>query len=230
MTRIFTPLQYLNLHTHHPTGAPSVFEIGNVSWGQNPEGITRFRSAGLHPWQLDNPDLEAAAIWLQGQAADPNTLLIGEAGLDKVTNTPWDIQLKAFNFCIAVAKEYQKPLILHCVKAYSEVLDCLKQVGGALPAVFHGIDKHPQTAQMLWQAGYYLSFGAALFRPNSYAAEALRQTPADRFFLETDDQEIDIKTVYTRAAEIRNLSVQDLKAQIWKNFEQISGRVDIFAP
>lgn len=83
---------------------------------------------------------------------------------------------------------------------------------------------------MLLQAGYYLSFGAALFRPNSHAAEALRQAPVDRFFLETDDQEIDIKTVYTRAAEIRNLSVPDLKAQIWKNFEQISGRVDIFAP
>lgn len=213
----------LNIHTHYPTVDPEVLEIESLYFGQPTPGSSAWRSVGLHPWYLDFPEIAVAEHWLREQAARPGTLAIGEAGLDNNTSTPWLRQVQAFECCLRVAADTRKPLILHCVKAYDEVLGLLRQY--ALPAVFHGFDKHPQVAARLWQAGYYLSFGAALFNSRSHAAEALRQTPADRFFLETDDKKLDIKQVYKRAADIRGSTPEILQAQAWENFQNLGGSI-----
>ncbi len=215
-------MHFINLHTHHPTGAPDVFEVESLHYGQPASGKTSLVSVGLHPWHLRDIDFPAAASWLRQQAAKPDTVAIGEAGLDKVIETPWEKQVQAFKLCLQVAAEFDKPLIIHCVKAHGEVLQLLHRPPfarrkGAF-AIFHGFDKHPQTAQMLLAAGCYLSFGAALFRENSPAAAALEQTPADRFFLETDDKIFDIKAVYAKAAEIRGVLADQVKVQVWDNF------------
>lgn len=213
--------QYLNLHTHHPSGEPGVLEIENLRFGQSPAGKTKYFSAGLHPWYLQNIDFQQAGAWLHEMAASPDCIAVGEAGLDKVTDTLWETQLAAFEHCIRVAAGSGKPLVIHCVKAYSEVLHMLKNAGQIPASVFHGYDKHPQTARMLLDAGCFLSFGAAIFRPGSHAAESLRQTPADRFFLETDDKDLDIKAVYERAAQIRGLMIEEIQDQVWQNFQNL---------
>jgi TatD DNase family protein len=68
-----------------------------------------------------------------------------------------------------------------------------------------------------------LSFGPALLRPKSHAAEALRQTPEGRFFLETDTSEISIEQVYERAAEVRGIPIPELQRQVQANFEAVFG-------
>lgn len=226
MARLFLPLPaltYLNLHTHHPVADPDVLEIENQDFSRPESGATPYRSAGLHPWYLDAGRLVDAARWLETQAALPSTLAVGETGLDKRTTTPWPLQQEAFESAIRVAARVGKPLIIHCVKAYEEVLRTLAQLPAAHrpAAIFHGFDKHPQTAQMLLGAGYYLSFGAALFRDNSPAAEALRQTPAERFFLETDDRQVPISDIYARAADILGLSEEIITEQVWENFHNV---------
>jgi len=216
---------FINLHTHHPTGDAGVLEIESVYYGQEVSNAIGYRSAGLHPWYLRDLDLKAAEIWLRKQAALPGVLAVGEAGLDKVTDTPWDVQVDAFGRCLRVAAETGKPLIVHCVRAFGEIVQMLGHPGSGArrpkEVVFHGFDKHPQTAGMLLQAGCCLSFGAALFREDSHAVEVFRQIPADRFFLETDVQKLDIRAVYARAAEIRDASVSAMKEQVWKNFQHL---------
>lgn len=218
----------VNIHTHHPTGAPELVELTNVRYGQDPAKKSSTVSAGLHPWYLADADLRQAEQWLREYANRPATLAIGEAGLDKAADTPWNRQLDAFALCVRIAAEFEKPLIIHCVKAYGEVLQILGRYPRnpfhvASHAIFHGFDKHAQTAKMLLDAGCHLSFGAALFRENSHAAEALRETPAHRLFLETDDKSLDIKAVYARAAEIRGVLADHLKAQICQNFQTVFG-------
>ncbi len=195
----------LNIHTHHPTGDPALLEITNHAYGISLPEATTWRSAGLHPWYLDAINWQEAEAWLRAEAAKPAVKAIGEAGLDKITATPWHIQERAFKLCLQVAAETGKPVIVHCVRAYAEALYLLQPFINQLPAViFHGFDKHPQTAQMLFDAGCCLSFGAALLHPKSHAAEALRQAPAARFFLETDDRtDVSIRDVYAKATEIR---------------------------
>jgi TatD DNase family protein len=214
-------LQFIDLHTHHPCGEPDVLEIESIYPGQYLKGKTRWFSAGLHPWHLGNIGLKEAAGWLRGHAANPGCLAIGEAGLDKVTDTPWALQESAFEQCIRIAVETRKPMIIHCVKAYAEVTAALLNASPVPVAIFHGFDKHPQTAKMLLDAGFFLSFGAALFRQNSHAAAALQQTPSDRFFLETDDNDLDIRSVYERVAAIRQIPPVQLEEQIRQNFTRL---------
>ncbi|MBL7795974.1 MAG: TatD family hydrolase [Saprospiraceae bacterium] len=216
--------RFINLHTHSPTGDPEVVEIENVYFGQETMHTPGYRSVGLHPWHLRGIDLDAAERWLRELAVSPEMLAIGEAGLDKVTDTPWEIQLDAFGRCLRVAADTGKPLIVHCVRAFGEIVQMLGHPGNSRRphgVVFHGFDKHPQTAGMLLRAGCSLSFGAALFREDGHAAEALRQIPADRFFLETDVQKLDIRAVYARAAEIREISVLAVQEQVWENFRHL---------
>jgi len=218
------PERYLNLHTHHPMGDPEVLEIESLYFGQDIPAANGYRSVGLHPWHLNGVDLAAAEQWLNEQATRSEILAIGEAGLDKATDTPWAVQVDAFGRCLRVAAETRKPLIVHCVRAFGEIVQILGKPGSARRPpgiVFHGFDKHPQTAGMLHRAGCCLSFGTALFRAEGYAAEVLRQVPSDRFFLETDVQKVDIRAVYARAAEIRGTTLPALKALVWKNFKAL---------
>lgn len=222
-------MQYIDLHTHRPTGDSEAFEIESVFYGKPASAKTPYFSAGLHPWHLQNVDLNDAEQWLREQVMDPNCLAVGEAGLDKATPTPWDRQITAFQICQRVASETGKPLIIHCVRAYGEIVQLLNHPAatatGTSGAIFHGFNKHAQTARMLFDAGYFLSFGAALLVSNSPAAGVIRQAPAAQFFLETDDQNLDIRAVYARAAEIRGWSLDQLLGQMQANYQAVFGQI-----
>lgn len=207
----------LNLHTHSPTLSPGVLEIENLRYGQPDAPTAAHRSAGLHPWFLEKKNLGSAHQWLHEQAALPTTVAIGEAGLDKATETDRDTQLAAFQHCFETSEAFGKPLIIHCVRAYGEILDLKKRWRPAQPWVFHGFDKNPQVADSVLRAGCWLSFGAALFRPGSHAAQALQSVPAERFFLETDVSDLSIEAVYERAAALRGISAGALQKQMWAN-------------
>lgn len=211
-------LRYINIHTHQAGADATVLEIVSRYRGQ-PEPHARWQSVGLHPWHLEGFEKQEAQRWMAQQAARPEVIAIGEAGLDKITPTPWETQITAFECCIECAETLRKPLIIHCVRAFNEVLNLKKRLAPRQPWIIHGFAKNASTAHMLLDAGCYLSFGAALLNPDNHAAEALRQTPADRFFLETDDKLLAIQTVYERAAAIRNVGVPALKAQIENQFD-----------
>lgn len=168
--------------------------------------------------------MDAAKVWLQEQAESPAVPAIGEVGLDKVCSTPWDIQEAAFQYSIAESERVQKPLIIHSVKAYNEIIQVKKLRKPAQVWIFHGFNKHPDTARMLLREDCFLSFGAALLQPGNHATQALQQTPADRFFLETDDAEqIDIAAIYEKAAALRGISLLQLKEQIAQNVQHCFG-------
>lgn len=218
---------YFNLHTHYPTLLPNLVEIENLYWGQSRLPQASRRSVGLHPWYLDGLEMDRARTWLEEQLLFPNTLAVGEAGLDKVCATPWDLQVQAFQICVESSEKYKRPLILHCVRAYAEILALKKRWKPTQPWIFHGFDKHPSTAAMLLSAGCCLSFGAALFRKNSRAAESLRLVPEDQFFLETDDSERSIEAIYDIAAQIRGLELSALEQRVETNFTRIFGALKV---
>ncbi|MBC7775331.1 MAG: TatD family hydrolase [Phycisphaerae bacterium] len=212
---------FINLHTHHPTLSPGILEVESVYFGQGKTPVAPLRSVGLHPWYLEGIGLEVAKSWLNEQAALPATIAIGESGLDKVCQTPWDLQVLAFQHCVEFSESAGKPLIIHCVRAFSEIIALKKDWKPRQTWIFHGFDKNIQTAARVLRAGCCLSFGAALFRENSHAAESLRATPADRFFLETDDAGISIKAIYERAAFLRGVELRELEEMVKGNLERV---------
>lgn len=217
----------INFHTHHPTLSKGCLEIESVYFGQEKPYVSPLRSVGLHPWYLEGIDLDAAADWMRTQVALPATCAIGEAGLDKACKTPWDLQVRAFKHCVELSEAVDKPLILHCVRAYSETIALKREWKANQNWIFHGFDKNPATAAMLLRAGCLLSFGAVLLRERSHAAESLRIAPPDCFFLETDDARVGIEAVYERAAAIRGTEKANLEKLLEGNFKSLVGMPEI---
>ncbi|MCC6414003.1 MAG: TatD family hydrolase [Saprospiraceae bacterium] len=203
-----------NAHTHFPAHDTGETGIVGIFFTQNPEPEAPYRSFGLHPRYLPDANLSPALAWLNDRL--PGAVAVGEAGLDKLCDTPWERQVEAFDHCIEAATQHHLPLIIHCVRAYDEVLAQLKKHQFNQPVIFHGFDKHPNTARQLLAAGCYLSFGSALFRENSHAAEALRVCPERRYFLETDMGAVALIEVYKRAANLRGVRKKELEAALWK--------------
>jgi TatD DNase family protein len=220
----------LDLHTHHPRPAADVFSVANVAWAHDawPSPSGQACSVGIHPWYLPDAARQDTRKQLLEAARLPAVVAIGECGLDRVCASGWATQVLDFQLCIELAQLVQKPLILHCVRAFDELLQQKKQTetGRTTPSVawvLHGFDKHPQVATMLLRAGCYLSFGAALLRDGHHAREALRITPLDRFFLETDVWSAgDIGDIYGAAAAVKGLTVEAVEAQVWANWERVS--------
>ncbi len=165
--------------------------------------------------------MDEADEWLRNQAARSNVLAVGEAGLDKLTDTPWALQLIAFQRCVEISEAFQKPLLIHCVRSFAEIIALKKKWNPVQPWIFHGFDKNIQTAQMLLKAGCFLSFGAGILQSKHPAAGVLRQINADRFFLETDDTLIPIENIYQCASMVRAVSLEDLSIQLDDNFFKV---------
>lgn len=208
-------IRYIDVHTHHSANREGLLSIR--SWHEQFDEAQGYCSMGLHPWYLQ--DLPGQMAALEQYAVQPHVLAIGECGLDKVCATPWPLQEEAFRLQIALAMRLGKPLIIHCVRAYTEVIAMLR--GIKIPVVIHGFRKRPELAANLLQQGYYLSFGNALTGSESTAAASLAAMPPDRFFLETDDAALPVENIYEAAARIRKTDPDTLILQLQKNFKTV---------
>lgn len=207
------PLHNVHTHTSHE---PSAGEIVSRYSHFEQSALLSQCSLGLHPWYLE----QAEKDWtlLQEWAGKSNVLAIGECGLDKVCSTPWPLQTEYFALQIELANKLQKPLIIHCVRAYGECIALLQKA--TVPVIFHGFNKNIETAKMLLSKGYYLSFGHQLFK-DSYT-DTFRQIPTDQMFFETDDRpELLIEDVYKRGAEMLNIPLDALILHLEKNYQNI---------
>ena len=72
-------------------------------------------------------------------------------------------------------------------------------------------------AEELVKAGFMISFGEAIAGEHSKVVEALQKVPVEKLFLETDEGHLDIREIYHLAAEIKGLSVDELRLQIHEN-------------
>lgn len=208
---------YIDIHTHAPAALNTHQYIKVESLyalPHTPLDANLYYSAGMHPWypeKLNITDLEHAVKTYS------NIIAIGECGLDKITDTPWETQLNLFKKQIKLAQTCKKPLIIHCVRAYNECVQLLKD--SQVPIIFHGFNRNQHIAQSLLDAGAYLSFGAGLFKEALHAV--FKNIPLDKVFLETDDASISIEEIYKKAAIIRDIPLEELILQLESNFKHV---------
>ncbi len=211
----------VDFHTHHPSEASGVFSIQNYSVGKENTPQTFHFSAGIHPWYLQEDTLAHHFSELKSDALSVRCLAIGECGLDKLAKTPFDLQLDVFSQQIALAETLQKPLIIHCVKAFSELIALKKKLQPSVPMIVHGFNQRTTIFQDLLREGFYFSFGAALLHEDSNAAVALQNVPENRFFLETDDKNIPIQDLYQAATTLLQKDLSTLQKIILRNVASI---------
>ena len=209
---------YINIHTHSLTASHHSIVSLYEKFEQSKQA--GYFSIGLHPLYLDRALFEDVKQW----AVYERILAIGECGLDKLSSFPLELQQQefykqVFEQQIQLANAVKKPLILHCVKAYEEVVQQLKQA--TVPVVFHGFNKSKELAKQLLDKGYYLSLGKILEQERS--GELVSVIPLTQVFLETDIAEAAIETVYQMAAKAYNVELNSLSLQLQKNAITVFG-------
>ena len=171
-------------------------------------------SAGIHPWQLKE-DFTLQINQLTKLASCKSVIAIGECGLDRIKGPAIEIQIDAFRAQIALANRVNKPMILHLVKTYSDILAFAHLM--KIPWIVHGFKGNSIEAENLIKKGARLSFGPRLLINEAMQA-LFTSIPLEFIYLETDTKLILIDEMYQKAALLRNLEIDDLRTGIWLNF------------
>ena len=211
---------FINIHSHQPP-QKNEFVITNLYNHFEQAVAGGSYSVGMHPWYLNETTWVEEMKALELYSNNKNVLAVGECGLDKICTTGFLLQQHVFAAQIVLANKINKPLIIHCVKAYEEVVQQLQQNNNRVPVIFHGFNKNKILAQQLIHKGFYLSFGKALQQPAMQ--ELIKILPADKIFLETDDAAVNIEMIYLLATQALQLDVNSLSLQIKKNAATVFG-------
>lgn len=184
----------IDIHTHDLTAsAPSI-----ISVEPGAEFIPGKRySAGIHPYTLGSgvtPDTER--LW--ADAARPEVVAIGEAGIDKLRGGLIERQLDILRTHIEISEQLGKPLIMHVVKGFPEVIALRIEMKPRQRWIVHGFRGKPELARELLRHGFDLSLGE---RFNSLTAAMI---PADRLWVETDTSPLSIAAIAARVASCRD--------------------------
>ena len=170
-------------------------------------------TVGIHPWHAHEADISAV------EAAVAEVDAVGEIGMDFACDVPKEVQMAIFRAQLALAERHKKAVVLHCVRAFEEVVKVLSEYH-LQAVIFHGFIGSVEQAQRAVAQGFYLSFGERTFR-SPKTIEALRSTPLSRIFVETDESTTPIEEIYARIAELRGISTAELIAATEENFRRI---------
>lgn len=209
---------YINIHTHRIFGKDELF-ILNLSPERYVDG--GYCSVGIHPWYINFNTLEKDLDKLRLSALKANVLAIGECGLDRLIEVPLDKQEVIFKEQLYIAEQLRKPVIIHCVKAFDDLIRIKKECKISIPLIVHGYNNNNQIMLGLVKNGFYISFGKALLQNGSNAAKLMPALSIEKLFLETDDADESIKIIFEKAAELKGMNVDKLKEKVFVNFKQL---------
>ena len=214
---------FVDIHTHFKNNDADVVSVLNITqqgqFMENTEGGCF--SAGLHPWFLNKDNFETDFNKLTQLIDNQSVIFLGECGLDRLKGEELAFQTQVFEAQIRLAESKSKPVMIHCVKAFNEIIAIKKRLKPRVPLIIHGYNQNKTILINLVMNDFYISMGAAIFKKESNAVQALQFIPLNRVFLETDNMDMSIKAVYEKAADVLNMDLNDLKKIIFDNFNRI---------
>ena len=210
---------FINIHGHRQANNIQEWVMMNLmAKDYPPEDIeSGFYSVGFHPYNVGKVDDEDTISKVRLSTENPNVFAIGEIGLDKSIQAPLDHQMRIFEAQVEIAEYADMPVVLHVVRAFNEIIDFMKVHQPVVPMIIHGFNGNKQMAESLLKSGFMISFGEAIAREGSAAIETLKMVPVEKMFLETDEGELDIREIYHFAAQMKGISMDHLRLQIFEN-------------
>lgn len=147
----------IDVHTHDPQADHEAIVCLTP---EDSFGERRYYSVGIHPWDAARAD-ERMFERLREMASDPRVVAIGECGLDRRHTPAVDmaVQEEVFVRQAELAESLGKPLIIHCVGAFNELVELKKRLKPSVPWIVHGFRGKPELARELVRQGFYLSLG-----------------------------------------------------------------------
>ena len=199
-------MNFFDIHTHKNSSGEDSSILNSTSYIAG-----RYISVGLHPWDI-NGDWKEILYGIEKTAHAGNVVAIGECGFDKIkSSADTATQTEIFMHQARLAEKTAKPLIIHCVKGFDELIAAYKSVKPKQAWIIHGFRGNSQQACQLIRCGFYLSLG------EYFNTEAARAIPDERLFIESDESVKDIADIYREIAEARGIPVNELKKIINEN-------------
>ena len=191
---------------------------------------------GLHPLAAEQWTPQARRE-LKSLLGHDKALAIGEIGLDRLLDVPMASQEKAFREQLAVAAEQQKPVLIHCRRAWAEVLTVLRREKWQTGGILHAFGGSLALARQGVDLGFAISFGGPLTYPNARRRiEVLQGLPATAVVLETDAPDLPphphqrqvnrpewLLLIAQRVAELRGWSLAETARITTENARRVLG-------
>jgi TatD DNase family protein len=211
---------YIDIHIHGGQPAAGLFILESLMAHEDKlpsstEGVAY--TYGIHPWFLSETNLSEQLDKVRKITQGPDIIAIGEAGFDRLRGPSFDLQRKAFREQVQISENLRKPLIIHCVRSWEELVGEMRDLKPEMPWMVHGFRGKIPLAKQLLSKGFYLSvwFDFAL-RPES--SELLRNIARNRLFLETDGAEVDIRWIYNKVSDDLGINEEELKQIAYQNY------------
>lgn len=167
---------FRDIHTHN-------LDAGDDCIINLPQGTrlpdSGYYSVGIHPWNASSAtedDIEE----IERLAQKARVVAIGETGIDKLRGGDLERQREIFERHIEMSERVGKPMILHVVKAFPEIIRLRRMHKPRQRWIVHGFRGKPELARELLRHGFDISIG------REYNAAAAAIIPPDRLFHETD--------------------------------------------
>lgn len=191
-----------------------------------------YGAVGVHPSEVEELD-ESNYQWLKDQAVSDKCLAIGEIGLDYHYPDPErDIQKQWFIRQMELAKDIQKPVIIHSREAAADTMEILQRDEFRdIRGVMHCYSYSVETAKELMKLDYYFGIGGVVTFSNAKKlVEAVKIIPINRILLETDcpylaptphrgerNSSLYLPLVVDKIAELKGMSYDDVVKQTYDN-------------
>ncbi len=189
---------------------------------------------GVHPWyaaKLPEGWYHTLENFLKRNAGSG----VGEVGLDKARNVDFARQTEVFHRQLEIAGRLSRPLAIHCVRAWSDLLNVLRRsLSPKTRFMIHSYQGSPQMLKDFLGLGGYISFSwKSLQRDTEESIALMRSVPLDRLLLETDfpytepgrigadahDEKYyeTLQGVYDLAERAKGVDVEALEKAVWAN-------------
>lgn len=181
------------LHRARAAGVEPVLAASDPARWDALEAMARqhglVHTLGIHPWWALSADEATVRAWRDDLEARDHPHGLGETGLDRARarhTAARDRLADLTRWHLALARERQVPVVLHCVRAYGTLDRILAEEPlGPAGGVVHGWSGAPEMVRPLLRHGLHLSFGWAAVRHDK-VARALEAVPDDRLLVESD--------------------------------------------
>ncbi len=168
-------------------GITAASSTGSLDLARENRGI--FATVGIHPNEAAEVGQADWPLILE-MVERPGVAAIGETGLDRYWHrTPFTEQQAWFDRHLALARDHDLPIVIHCRDCQHDIIRQLQQFGPPIRGVMHSFTGSWDDAEAYLSMGLDLSFAGMITFTNK-ALDPLRdvaaRTPADHLLVETD--------------------------------------------
>ncbi|MBR4265381.1 MAG: TatD family hydrolase [Bacteroidales bacterium] len=213
---------FCDIHTHNLSNE-NRFVI-DISENYHLADSVKYFTVGIHPKTVQTVEQlndSFQNIFLLAQKT--NCVAIGECGLDKFSSIPITLQEEIFRKQIAIAQQFNKPLVIHCVRLYSEIIRIIKDTKFCNEVILHGFNANAQTTnQLLKISNICFSISELITNPQTKGYNSLELIPLQRIFTESDTRiSTDFSKIISVISEKQHVDTKHVETIIEKNFERI---------